>query len=113
MTDICGLQLREANHYVRKVCPMATAMGTNTNSGIQAASVGRNKLKPPSDWQASVTTEKEIPASRQIPIDKKMLRCRLENINGRPSINIVASMNGWRMRECTATRRSAPGSVLG
>ena len=88
----------EIGHYVRNVWPMATAIGTKTKSGIHAARVGRNRLRPPSDWQASVTTENEMAASRQMLIETKTLRFRRENISGRPSMSIVESMNGCRMR---------------
>ena len=53
---------------------MATAMGTNTISGTQAASVGRRRLKPPSDWQARLTIENDKAAAKQMPIDKKTFR---------------------------------------
>jgi hypothetical protein len=88
-----------SENYVRNVWLIATASGRKMSRGAQAASVGRSRLKLPSDWQANVTIVKAMATPKQMLNEKNTLRLRRENISGRPSINRVPSITGCSNRE--------------
>ena len=90
---------------------MAAAMGRKMRMGSQAASVGRSRLKPPRDWQASVTAENDTATTRQMPIEQAAGRS-FATIEGLGAERLHPLQQAWLDEDVAQCGFCQPGMIM-